>query len=127
MPTYSYFCTKCKESFELFFYIKDYIEQPPCPTCKCKQTNRRYIEDVATLNASVKKADSELKTLGDLANRNRDRMSDDQKQALHKKHNKYRDDQLLKDLPKGMSRMKKQPKTQWTENGKTTANRRRTR
>jgi len=71
------------------------------------------MEDVSTLNASVKKADSELKTLGDIANRNRDRMSDDQKQALSEKHNAYRDNEVLKDLPQGMSRMKKQPKIKW--------------
>lgn len=126
MPTYSYACAKCQHNFELFFYIKDYIEHPVCPSCKSKKTDRCYVDDLLTLNTSVKKADSELQTLGDLANRNRDRMSDDQKQALHEKHNAYRDDQVLKDLPKGMTRMKKQPKVQWTDNGQTTAKRRRT-
>ena len=127
MPTYSYSCNKCNKSFELFFYIKDYIEQPKCPLCRSKQTNRCYIEDVSTLSASVKKADSELSNLGDLANRNRDRMSDDQKQFLFQKHNEYREDKSSTDLPSGMSRMKKQPKTKWTDNGKTTTNRRRIR
>lgn len=128
MPTYSYCCSSCDSQFELFMYIKDYTDKPKCPVCKSKNTARNYIDDLLTLNASVKKTDSELKTLGDLANRNRDRMSEDQKQALHEKHNKYRDDQLLNDLPKGMSRMKKQPKVQWTENnGKTTTNKKRTR
>jgi putative FmdB family regulatory protein len=114
MPTYSYACDKCNQDFELFFYIKDYVECPVCTSCGSKKTHRRYIDDVSTLNASVKKSDSELKTLGDLANRNRDRMSEDQKQSLHEKHNAYRDDQVLQDLPKGMTRMKKQPKTKWT-------------
>lgn len=115
MPTYSYSCEKCSNHFELFFYIRDYQEQPQCPACKSKKTCRRFLDDVSTLNASVKKADSELKTLGDLANRNRDRMSEDQKQSLHEKHNAYRDDQVLQDLPKGMSRMKKSTKKiKWT-------------
>ena len=127
MPTYSYSCNKCNNSFELFFYIKDYVEQPKCPSCNSKQTNRCYIEDVSTINASVKKADSELTSLGDLANRNRDRMSDDHKQFLFQKHNEYREDVSSTDLPTGMSRMKKHPKTKWTDNGKTTTNRRRTR
>jgi putative FmdB family regulatory protein len=127
MPTYSYSCNKCNKSFELFFYIKDYIQQPKCPLCSSKQTNRCYIEDVSTLSSSVKKADSELSNLGDLANRNRDRMSDDQKQFLFQKHNEYREDKSSTDLPSGMSRMKKQPKIKWTDNGKTTTNRRRTR
>lgn len=128
MPTYTYFCKSCNSEFELFMHIKDYTEKPKCPLCKSKTTSRNYIDDLLTLNTSVKKADSELKTLGDLANRNRDRLSDDQKQALHEKHNKYRDDQLLNDLPKGMSRMKKQQKVQWTENnGTKKSNKRRTR
>jgi putative FmdB family regulatory protein len=110
MPTYSYSCDKCNIDFEFFFYIKDYQDRPQCPSCKSKKTCRRYIDDVSTISASVKKADSELKTLGDIANRNRDRMSDDQKQALNEKHSAYRDNEILQDLPKGMSRMKKQNK-----------------
>lgn len=113
MPTYSYSCEKCSTNFELFFYIKDYIPQPVCPKCKSNQTYRRYTDDVLTQNASVKKADSELKTLGDLANRNRDRMSEDQKTALDIKHNEYKEKKPDKPLPKGMSRIKKQTKTKW--------------
>jgi hypothetical protein len=66
------------------------------------------------MSASVVKADSELKTLGDLANRNRDRMSEDHKQALNTKHNAYRDNSPLPDLPSGMTRMKKTKGTKWT-------------
>ena len=66
-----------------------------------------------TLNSSVKKSDSELKTLGDLANRNRDRMSDDHKIALNKNYNDYKQ-ASQKELPTGMTRMKKtSQKTQW--------------
>ena len=64
-----------------------------------------------TINSSVKKSDSELKTLGDLANRNRDKMSEDHKKALDAKHTAYQDaklkDELTKELPKGMSRIAK--------------------
>lgn len=115
MPTYSYSCNKCQQDFELFFYIKDYIEQPKCIHCGSRSTQRLLAKDAATLNASVKKSDSELKTLGDLANRNRDRMSDDQKHSLHKKHNSYKEKPPTKQLPKGMSRMKKpETKIKWT-------------
>jgi putative FmdB family regulatory protein len=115
MPTYSYACSSCEEKFELFLYIKDYLEHPKCPACKSQKTSRRYMDDVSTLNASVKKSDSELKSLGDLANRNRDRMSDDQKQSLHDKHNSYRETGTPQDLPAGMSRMKKPTKKiKWT-------------
>jgi putative FmdB family regulatory protein len=114
MPTYSYQCDNCKEHFELFFYIKDYIENPKCIKCKKTSTHRRYVDDVITQSTSVKKSDTELKTVGDLANRNRDRMSDDQKAELNRKHNEYKESEPETVLPKGMKRLKKQPKIKWT-------------
>ena len=113
MPTYSYTCSKCKNDFELFFFIKDYQEHPKCCNCNSDKTHRLYMNDISTQIASVKKSDSELKTIGDLANRNRDRMSEDEKTSLHKKHNSYKETPSDKPLPKGMSRMKKGPKTIW--------------
>lgn len=113
MPTYSYYCENCESEFELFFYIKDYVEKPKCACCKSKKTIRQYTKDIITQNTSVKKSDSELKTIGDLANRNRDRMSDDQKADLYQKHNSYKETAEEKPLPKGMSRMKKGQKTIW--------------
>lgn len=115
MPTYSYHCNSCKKDFELFFYIKNYVEKPKCLYCTSIKTERKYIDDVITQNASVRKSDSELKTIGDLANRNRDRLSEDEKIALHKKHNDYKDQGLVKELPKGMSRIKKPNKIKWTK------------
>lgn len=114
MPSYSYQCNKCNTKFELFFLIKDYIETPQCPDCKSKKTNRLYMVDVASQVTSVRKADSELKTLGDLANRNRDRLSDDQKNQLYNDHNSYKEENPKKDLPSGMTRLKKQSKIKWT-------------
>lgn len=113
MPTYSYVCCDCSSEFELFFYIKDYQEHPTCTSCNKKNTHRYYIKDVMTQNASVKKSDSELRTIGDLANRNRDKMSEDQKIDLYKKHNDYKEHKEEKPLPKGMTRMKKGVKTIW--------------
>lgn len=114
MPTYSYQCLKCKKSFELFFYIKDYNENPDCIHCASRKTTRSITSDVLTQNCSVKKSDTELKTLGDLAQRNSERMSDDEKNALYTKHNSYKEDvDLDKKLPSGMSRVKKQPKIKW--------------
>lgn len=113
MPTYSYFCPDCNTDFELFFHIKDYIEKPQCINCGKTDTNRLYCKDVGTQVASVKKSDSELKTIGDLANRNRDRLSNDEKSALYHKHNSYKENQPDTPLPAGMSRMKKGVKTIW--------------
>lgn len=113
MPTYTYYCNNCKSEFELFFYMKDYVEKPACSCCKENNTQRQYVADVITQNASVRKSDSELKTIGDLAKRNSDRMSDDQKYSLYMKHNAYKDEKDLKPLPTGMSRMKKGSKIKW--------------
>ena len=113
MPTYSYICNKCHTQFELFFYIKDYTEYPKCIECNSSSTCRNFIKDASTLNTSVKKSDNELKTLGDLAQRNSDKMSNDEKYHLYMKHNSYKDEKDLKPLPSGMSRVKKSPKIKW--------------
>jgi putative FmdB family regulatory protein len=111
MPSYTYLCNTCSTKFELFFTFKEYKEQPKCPVCK-KQSSRYYQDDIITLSTSIKKHDSELKTIGDLANRNRDRMSNDEIESLNKKHNSYKE-QETKPLPSGMSRIKKPPKPVW--------------
>lgn len=116
MPNYTFFCKKCNKKFELFFSIKDYKEKPKCEFCKSFSTERSYEDDLHTISSSVRKSDNELKTLGDLANRNRDRLSNDEKQLLEIKHNEYKDEKFKnkKTLPKGMTRLKKQPKIKWT-------------
>jgi putative FmdB family regulatory protein len=115
MPCYTFFCDKCQSKFEIVSSIREYNSTQQCPSCKSsKHTNRSYIEDVATLNSSIKKSDNELKTIGDLANRNRDKMSEDHKQSLYEKHNEYKDHKEDTPLPKGMTRLKKQKKIKWT-------------
>lgn len=113
MPTYSYICNSCNSLFELFFTIKNYKPTPKCARCDSPDTCRNYSIDFLTISNSVKKADSELRTIGDLAKRNSDRMSDDEKTSLYMKHNEYRENNTDKPLPKGMSRIKKPPKTLW--------------
>jgi putative FmdB family regulatory protein len=113
MPTYTYYCDECDKAFELFSYIKDYKENPPCLYCNNSSTRRSIVSDVIKQRASVKKSDSELKTIGDLANRNRDRLSNDEKITLDNKHNSYKNEESQKKLPSGMTRLKKQPKTKW--------------
>jgi putative FmdB family regulatory protein len=112
MPNYTFFCESCSNKFEIFLTIKEYKEHPKCSLCESKKTYRSYQDDICT--GFVKKTDAELSTIGDLANRNRDRMSDDQKQSLYVKHNEYKDSAFQKELPSGMSRMKKpKQKTKW--------------
>lgn len=114
MPTYTYRCEKCDEFFELFSSIKDYNPKPRCIHCESTKTIRSYVNDCISQSVSVRKGDSELKTIGDLAKRNTERMSDDQKTELYIKHNAYKETkEETKPLPSGMSRLKKPPKTKW--------------
>jgi putative FmdB family regulatory protein len=113
MPTYSYACEKCGKLFELFATIRNYKAEVPCINCSSLSI-RNYIEDLSTVGTTVRKADSELKTLGDLALRNTERMSSDEKAHLYQKHNSYKEQpEETKDLPRGMSRMKKPTKPKW--------------
>ena len=117
MPTYSYLCNSCGNNFEIICSFSQYEKNPlpKCDSCSSKLTTRRYTEDVQTINSSVKKSDSELRTIGDIANRNRDRLSDDEKRAIYEKNNSYKEEESQKELPTGMTRMKKTRKTQWTD------------
>jgi putative FmdB family regulatory protein len=117
MPVYSYLCNSCGNNFEIFCSFSQYEKNPlpKCSSCSSKSTIRRYAEDVQTISSSIRKSDSELKTVGDIANRNRDRMSDDEKRAIYEKHNAYKEQESQNELPTGMTRMRKTNKTQWTD------------
>lgn len=114
MPEYSYKCDSCLYRFSVVTSIREYQESIPCEKCK-ELSSRDYLEDLSSLNTSVKLGDNDLKTLGHLAQRNTERMSEDQKQDLYRKHNSYKEDVPDKPLPKGMSRVKKPPKIKWTK------------
>ena len=115
MPTYTYFCESCNQSFDLFYNISDYKDKVKCTKCKSKKKCcRHYQTDMLTLNSSVKKSDSELKTLGDLAQRNTEKFSDDYKAELQRKHYDYKGKEDPNTaLPDGMSRIERGPKTIW--------------
>lgn len=114
MPIYSYLCNDCNQIFELFFSYSNYKEKPSCELCKSKNTERQITLDASTISGSVKKSDSELKTIGDLANRNRDKLSNDEKVHLYNKHNSYKQETPATKLPQGMKRIKKTKGTKWT-------------
>jgi putative FmdB family regulatory protein len=111
MPTYTYVCEDCKHKQEIFFSIKEYKEKTKCEKCG-KICIRSYADDLITTNSFVRLADSEIKTLGHLAYRNTEKMSDDQKRELHNKHNSYKHE-TPKELPTGMTRLNKGTKTIW--------------
>ncbi|MFM7796443.1 MAG: hypothetical protein ACKO7N_06740, partial [Candidatus Nitrosotenuis sp.] len=118
MPEYSFICDSCTHKFSIFANIDQYTKlsknkKISCDHCNSNKVSRDLIGDCSTIAGSVKKSDNELKTVGDLANRNRDRMSDDHKEALYKQHNDYKETPSDKPLPKGMTRMKKGKKVIW--------------
>ena len=80
MPLYEYQCDACNHNFEIVHSIHDEALLR-CPNCD-KHKLRRII--TGGLYASVKKSDNEI-TVGHLADRNRSRFSNDQKEMLTEK------------------------------------------
>ena len=113
MPEYTYFCDKCKLNFSVVVSMKDYKDKIQCDSCSIL-CDRSYDVDLPTIHGSVRLSSSEIKTLGHLAQRNTETMSKDQRDGLYIKHNSYKEEAPDKPLPKGMTRLKKQPKIQWT-------------
>lgn len=97
MPTYIFNCEKCKEHFETFMRLSEYKPEAICPTCKCISAERVY----TAVNGYVAG-----RTLGAFADKKADKMSADERKALHEKHNEYKKPSD-KPLPKGMKRIPK--------------------
>lgn len=119
MPEYSFVCNRCHENMYIICPIKDYDTvslKLKCSLCGSKNIIRDYKTDIENLNTSIRKSDSELKTIGDLAKRNSEKFSEDKKKHLHEKHNSYKENKIAtQDLPSGMTRIKKQQKTKWPQ------------
>lgn len=77
MPTYVYACDSCEHEFE---EIQKMSDDPllKCPKCKKKKL---YRVPQVPLSTSVKKTASDWKTIGDLADFNRDNMTEEQIEA----------------------------------------------
>lgn len=109
MPEYTFVCTECRDIFSVFMPMKKYIPKQKCPVCKkTLSVHRHYETDLSHITTSVKKGDDELK-IGHLAARNTERMSSDEKADLTRKHNEYKYQESEKELPKGMTRLGKDP------------------
>ncbi len=107
MPQYSFICSSklgCGHEFVKQMTMTQYPKSKiKCPHCN-NVVNRNYEAD--NIYVSVKLGDGEIK-LGHLAKRNDSRFSDDYKKELIKKNNAYKNVEPNKDLPAGMSRVKK--------------------
>ena len=100
MPLYTYVCPKCGQ-FEKYLSFANYTEKVKC---ECgKLSHRDVLSDADSVFAI---GDGAPRTLGALADKNRDKMSNDEIIALRKKHNPHIYGPK-KELPKeGMRRLK---------------------
>lgn len=112
MPTYTYTCPSCGD-FELYSSLQGYKEKVRCPSCT-KQSQRNLLVDAMSVIATGLGA----QTLGSIADKNADKLSQDEKDLLNAKHNAYKDvpEEQLAPLPAGMKRVGR-PKegVQWVD------------
>ena len=103
MPTYSFICRSCSESFAIQCSRKE-IERmrPKCIYCISNNTVRDYYSD----NVLIVDA---IKTVGSIAERNADKLSPAEKKAITYKHNAYKEQHKENELPDGMSRVPRCP------------------
>lgn len=81
MPSYDFECSKCNHTFDRFMSFNEYEIPTTCPECgETSCVHRVY----SAPDLSVPK------TVGSLADKNRDSMSEDHRQHLKEKHNAYR-------------------------------------
>lgn len=88
MPSYTFRCDdeECDAEVELLSTIANYKPLTKCPNCKKETLKRDYETDLPT--GTVVKGNSEI-TVGQLADRNSAKFSEDYKLHLYKKHNSY--------------------------------------
>jgi putative FmdB family regulatory protein len=95
MPTYIFKCNDCRTKYEIYSSIAKYDTcNKDCPKCDSSDVHRVYEDE--NVCGSVRKGDSEI-TVGQLADRNRERMSEDQKEDLYQKNNAYKDKELIRE------------------------------
>tara|TARA_R110002110_G_scaffold198675_6_gene409154 strand:- start:4174 stop:4533 length:360 start_codon:yes stop_codon:yes gene_type:complete len=102
MPLYVFECYEedggCGRAFEIKTTMdKISSTHPSCPSCrKRKSVARNFHTDITVFDAAPK-------TVGTLAERNVSRLSKDERIAITKEHNEYRDKPFTGSLPKGGS------------------------
>ena len=103
---YEYICDKCGCNFEIVQSMKDdaLVE---CPDCNSPSLRRVFFPPIISVHKSETDPDM---TLGHLADRNRSRMSEDEKAAITKVQEKRQGKvKSEKDLPRGMTRIERSP------------------
>ena len=112
MITYDYECAACDHAFSIEQSIKD-DALSKCPSCKKKKLQRVILE------APIAFVVGEPTTVGQLADRNRNKMG---KYELDKKHKEddvatYRKNKEKSELFKKINRMTRQQKENWIKEG----------
>jgi hypothetical protein len=116
MPEYTFVCDDCGCKFAEILSFAQYDQKKySCCSCDGNNLSRSYEDDCMNIGGMVRKSDSELKTLGHIADRNRDRMSEDHKEHLKYKYTEYKKHKPEEVLPQGMSWTEKPEKVQWTK------------
>lgn len=79
MPTYSFYCEDCEQSFEVRMMMSEYTTDVKCPNCQSGLgVSRDFSADSVTVNGGIK-------TLGSLADKHDGQFSADYKQHLLEK------------------------------------------
>lgn len=103
MPEYTFQCKSCNFQFNEFWQVSQYdkkIKKLKCTSCGSKDVYRNYIED------NVYGGVREVKTVGQLAERNEKRLGKEQVQKIRESHKSSRNraDTEVK-MPGGMRRI----------------------
>jgi hypothetical protein len=113
MPTYTYNCPEetggCGHQYEVFILMSEYNPQlpPVCPGCKTRTHVRRNFKvDISSTSSHI-----QTQTLGSLAEKNTNSMSEDARLAQWRKDNAYKFDDPPNEpkmkLPRGAKRLLK--------------------
>jgi hypothetical protein len=98
---YSFLCEHCRNYFEVVMSIATYNSCQSCPSCK--KSDKVY-RDYQADNVS---GNTVNRTLGAWAEKQASKLSEDQKEHLWRKHNKYRLGPKP-ELPEGFERLSKE-------------------
>lgn len=121
MPEYTFECKKCGQLSSLICSISEYDDMSSkfkCTHCKSKMVFRSYADD--GIHASIK----EIKTVAQLAEANEKKYGKELVAKMREEH-KTKRKEGMKELPKGMSRVKSSnelkdnyTKSDWKKKGK---------
>lgn len=106
MPSYTYKCPNksCEiDNFVVVSSVSAYKDTLKCPHCG-KKSNRDLMSDIETV---IDGGDGSPKTVGAWADKQGEKLSEDQKDTLYMQHNAYKFEESKKELPAGMERMPK--------------------